>query len=302
MMNAFSLKAFDGFDLKGYHWQSVQEPIATLVLAHGMAENVERYAAFAEFLNTHHIDVIGIHQRGHGPHAEMLGYLGDNGWDAMKEDLRYVINSLKAEYENKPIILMGHSMGSFLVRDFLRSYSYLVDGVILSGTGFYSKMTLKLGKWLAERDVRAHGDKHISELVHKMAFESNNKKVKAPRTDLDWLTRDEKMVDDYINSPLCGQKHPSSFYALFFNGLEGVFFQDAEANFKAGLPMLIFSGDADPIGNYGKGVHQTAKYYKDHGYKVSLNLYKEGRHEMLNELNRAEVFEDVANWIVKQIG
>ncbi len=301
MMNPFSLKAFDGFDIKGYYWQSDNDSIAILVLSHGMAENIERYIAFAEFLNTHNIDVIGFHQRGHGPNAEMLGYLGDNGWDAMKEDLRYVINSLKIEHENKPVILMGHSMGSFLVRDFLKTYSSLIDGVILSGTGFYSRLTLKLGKWLAEKDVKKHGDKHISELVHKMAFESNNKKVKLPRTDMDWLTRDSKIVEDYINNPLCGQKHPSSFYALFFNGLEGVFSQAAEVNFKSDLPMFIFSGDSDPIGNYGKGVQQTVKYYKEHGYRVSLKLYKDGRHEMLNEINHDEVFEDISNWIISQV-
>lgn len=298
MRRAFSIDSFEEITLKGYIWSPDGTVLkAMVVLAHGMAETIERYDAFANFLSDHGYGVIGVNQRGHGPEAEMLGYLGENGWSKMKEDLKHIVDYVKMTYEDTPIIIMGHSMGSFLVRDFLMSYSYLVDGVILSGTGYIDKISLLLGHWLASRDVKKHGDKHISKSIDNMAFKQNNKKIKDAKTSFDWLSRDSKIVKAYIEDPYCGQVHPSSFYMEFFNSLLQVLYHPDYSNFKDGLPMLIFSGEEDPVGNYTKGVNLTAEKFESLSFDVKKILYPEGRHEMLNEINHIQVFEDVVEWL-----
>ncbi len=299
MKNPFSIQSFEELELSGYVWQQekVDQIKGVIVIAHGMAETIERYEAFAEFLASNGYVVYGINQRGHGSNAEMLGYLGEDGWNKMKDDLKHVVERAKTEHIGKPVFVFGHSMGSFLTRDFLLDYSYLLDGVILSGTGFYSRLELKMGQWLSTRDIRNHGNRHPSKFIDKIAFGKNNKEIKAPKTPFDWLSRDSDKVAAYVADPLCGQMHPSSFFYLFFSALEHILYDGAFSNFKEQLPLLLLSGEMDPVGNYGKGVEKSAKMYQDIGFDTQVKLYKEGRHEMLNEINRNEVFDDVTAWL-----
>lgn len=299
MKNPFSMQSFEELELNGYVWQPLNDERlkGVVVIAHGMAETIERYHAFAEFLTEHGYVVYGINQRGHGPKAEMLGYLGEDGWYKMKEDLKHVVETAKAAHVGVPVFVLGHSMGSFLTRDFLLDYSYLLDGVIISGTGFYPKLQLKLGQWLSKRDIDKHGDRHISNFIDKMAFGKNNKKIKGARTPFDWLSRDRDIVDAYLADPLCGIVHPSSFFYHFFTALERILYNGEFSNFKSQVPMFILSGDMDPVGSYGKGVEKSAEIYKKIGFDTQVKLYKEGRHEMMNETNRTEVFGDIIAWL-----
>lgn len=299
MREEFCINSFEELDLYGYVWKPDNDAKihGAIVLCHGMAETIERYDAFANFIASKGYFVYGYNQRGHGSHAKMLGYLGEEGWYKLKEDLKHVVEKASSELTDMPVILMGHSMGSFVTRSFLIDYSYLLDGVILSGTGYFSRASLALGKWLSSNDVKKHGDKHLSMQIDKIAFGSNNKKIKNPRTPFDWLSRDSEMVDRYIADPLCGQVHPSSFFYEFFNGLQHMLYQASYSNFKANLPMLLLSGADDPVGGFGKGVAKSEKMYRDLGFKTTLKLYEEGRHEMLNEINRQTVFEDIYAFI-----
>jgi len=293
------MHSFEEIELSGYIWQQETEnqPKGIVIIAHGMAETIERYEAFAEHLSESGYVVYGINQRGHGLNAEMLGYLGDDGWYKMKEDLKHVVDLAKTSYLGKPVFIFGHSMGSFLTRDFLLDYSYLINGAILSGTGFYSKPELKLGQWLSKRDVLKFGDRHISKFIDNIAFGKNNKKIKEPNTPFDWLSRDSDQVAAYIADPLCGQIHPSSFFYLFFSALERILYSSTFSNFETKRPLFLISGDMDPVGNYGKGVKKSALRYKAIGFDTQVKLYKEGRHEMLNEINRRDVFEDIITWL-----
>ena len=299
MRKPFSIHSFEELELSGYVWQETTDDQVkgVVVIAHGMAETIERYQVFAEQMTKSGYVVYGINQRGHGANAEMLGYLGEDGWYKMKEDLKNVVELVKTVYIGKPVFVFGHSMGSFLTRDFLLDYSYLIDGVILSGTGYYSKLELKLGQWLSKRDIESHGERHISTFIDNIAFGRNNKKIKDAKTPFEWLSRDRNIVNAYLSDPLCGQIHPSSFFYLFFSALEHILYEGAFSNFKTNLPLLLMSGDMDPVGNYGKGVVKSAEKYKDIGFDVQLKLYKEGRHEMLNEINRNEVFGDIIAWL-----
>lgn len=303
MKTEIQLSSFGELVLNGYKWSpdDDRDLLGTVVIAHGMAEVIERYDDFAEYLNHNGFVVFGVNQRGHGPKTEVYGYLGDNGWEKLVEDYRHLVEYAKNEYSEIPLFVFGHSMGSFVVRHFLRDYSYLIQGVILSGTGHFSKPVLKFGNWLSARDVAKKGDKHPSVLIDKIVFGKNNKKIKTPLTAFDWLSRDVEQVNQYIKNPHCGNIHPSSFFQQFFMGLENILYNPQVANFKENCPMLLISGDADPVGNYGNGVKAAMHDYKSNGFSVQMKLYASGRHEMLNEINRGDVYEDIVNWLKPQI-
>lgn len=300
MRYEFEFNSFGDAVIKGYKWIDEGNPSGILVISHGMAETIERYDAFANYMLDHGIFVFGHAHRGHGKTAgsvENLGYLGENGWFKMKEDLRRVIELVRDDYPDAPLILMGHSMGSFLVRDFILDYTYLVSGVILSGTGYPSKLELGLAKWLADREYKKSKVDEKSVLLNRVSFGTYNKKIKSPATAFDWLSRDPAEVNKYIADPYCGEIHPTSFYIEFTGNLQRILYTDVFKNQKNGLPMLIFSGDADPVGNYSKGVKKTNDYYKENGFNTTLKLYSKGRHEMLNEINKKDVYEDIFKWI-----
>ena len=303
MKKSFSINSFEELVLKGIIWEpeTAEALKGIVVIAHGMAEIIERYDDFATTLTQNGYIVYGYNQRGHGPDAPLLGYLGEDGWYKLREDYKHVVEFVRSNHADLPVFAMGHSMGSFVVRDFLMDYSYLVHGVILSGTGFYPKITLSFGSWLSNRDVAKHGDRHLSKTIDQLAFRGNNKRIKMPSTAFDWLSRDAEQVKAYVNNPLCGQMHPSSFYKAFFSGLLKLMYQPECNNFKPGLPMLLISGAEDPIGNYGKGVDKTEQFYRTLGYKTEQILFDGGRHEMLNEINKHQVYDTLISWLENQL-
>lgn len=302
MKVAFELDSYGELKLKGYKWMT-QEPVkGILILSHGMAEHIDRYDDFATFLNSHGFHVYGHSHRGHGKTAgsiAQLGILGENGWMKAKEDLRRVVQMGIEDCPHCPIFVLGHSMGSFLLRDFLLDYSDVIEGAILSGTGFAPKWKLKLGKNIAAVQSKIKGTKHPSKLVDRLTFSSYNKAIKSPKTEFDWLSRDDEKVRAYIDDVYCGQVHSAGFFYDFSSNLLRILYAPVFENKKTQLPIFIFSGDEDPVGDYGKGVVKSKKYYESEGFHTSLKLYPGGRHEMLNEINRDEVYNDVLNWLTK---
>lgn len=272
-----------------------QQPNAILQLAHGMAEHIDRYGAFARFLNEHGIAFAANDHAGHGrslKDASHKGYFAENdGWTAITEDLREVRSLVKKEYPDLPYILMGHSMGSFLARTYAARYPDELDALILSGTSGKNPV-LGIAKWLAERQIRKLGAMTPSHTLNKLAFGSYNKQFKHARTDFDWLTRVEEKVDAYIKDPLCGFPFTAAGFRDLFNGLGEVSESDW-AKKVPHVPILMVSGDRDPVGANGKGVCEVAKALTETGHDVTLKLYPGGRHEMLNEICCEEVYQDI---------
>ncbi len=301
MKEKFSFNSFDELVIQGYKWRNDQVEDKVLVISHGMAETIARYEVFANYLLDKGYAVYGIDQRGHGQTAitqEKLGCLGEDGWFRMKEDLKQTVDIAKRDYPSASIYVLGHSMGSFLVRDFLIDYSHEIDGVILSGTGYTQKTLLRIGNWMSKRMMNQKGPEYISPFIDRLTFGGYNKKIDNQRTDFDWLTRDNDIVDAYIDDDYCGQVHPVGYFYTFTHNLIRILYKDYEVGtYKSNLPMLILSGDSDPVGDYGKGVHKTKAYYDNHGFDTQMKLYPSGRHEILNELNREEVFMDIDRWI-----
>lgn len=278
------------------------EPSAILQIAHGMAEHVERYDAFAKFLNEQNIFVVGNDHRGHGKTGEKSGQLGyfarHHGFDRVVDDAYAVTEWIQKEYRDVPIFLMGHSMGSFLARRYMQKYATSVDGVILMGTAGSPGPAVKVGKLIAKLEMKKNGPTKPSERLDKMAFGSYNKNIPNPKTSFDWLSRDAKEVEKYVNDPLCGFVCSAGFFYDLFTGLEVIHHKALIQSIPKELPVFILSGDQDPVGDYSKGVQKVIDQYKNAGLQnITSKFYEGARHELLNETNRDEVYNDIYQWI-----
>ena len=205
---------------------------------------------------------------------------------------------MKAQYPDVPYIFFGHSMGSFLTRTYIIKHPEKPDLVILSGTGHQSKALVYSGYAMAEAIVRAKGPRADGRFLNDLAFGSYNSKVPFPMTDFDWLSQDYEMVKKYISDPLCGFVAKASLYRDMMGGIKFVTDQKNIDTMNKDTPVYFMSGDKDPVGDYGKGVERAYKAFCKAGLKdVFMRLYPDGRHEMLNELNRQQVYRDVLDWI-----
>lgn len=280
-------------------WLPEGEPKAVVQLVHGICEYALRYDPFAGFLAEHGFAVVGHDHLGHGLTAkgpEEYGYF-DQWWDLV-HDVRGVQLKVKETYPELPYFLLGHSMGSFVARTFLIDYPGAVDGCILSGTGQEPALTVAAGKLLT-----GLGDPHkVNKLFYDLSIGAYNRKFAPARTGADWICRDEKVVDAYLADPLCNFRTTAGMNHAMMNGLRYVAQKRNLARMDKDTPVYFFAGDADPVGAMGKGVKKVARWFQEAGVKdVTVKLYPGGRHEMLNETNREEVFRDTLAWLNARI-
>ncbi|HZH60967.1 MAG TPA: alpha/beta hydrolase [Metabacillus sp.] len=286
--------------------ENTVKPKAVVQIAHGMAEHIRRYEPFATFLNSKGIIVIGHDHRGHGQTGEKTGAYGffaeKNGFERVVDDMKEVYDHIKDQYPELPVFLMGHSMGSFLVRRFLQRFQLGLCGVILSGTGGNPGFILKIAKKLAKLQVKKWGNRAESPFLHKLTTGGNNKKFKNANTDYEWLTRDPEHVMAYINDPYCGKVGTTGFFQDLYYGLDMIHQDEQIEKMEKDVPLFLFSGDMDPVGSYTKGVVSMIKQLRQHGiHHIDYRFYENGRHEMLNEVNRQEVFHDIYQWIEEKL-
>jgi len=277
-------------------------PKGIVQLAHGIAEHINRYDAFASFLAENGFVVFGNDHLGHGQSINdesELGFFAENGgWEMAVEDMRNLHDLAAEEFPGLPYCLFGHSMGSFLARTYIIYFRSGLDGVILSGTGQQPKALVLGGKLMGKMEMTKKGAKYKSEMLNNLAFGKYNDGFDTTRTISDWLSRDEAEVDKYIEDPLCGYIPSASLFHDMMCGIEFISKPRNLERMKKDLPVYFMSGDADPVGENGKGVLRAYRSFLKAGMKdVAVKLYHEGRHEMLNELNREEVYKDILNWI-----
>ena len=278
---------------------------AFLQILHGMAEHSDRYARFAEYLNKLGIAVFAADHRGHGATAseDEIGWFAEHdGWNRVSEDAFELANFITSQYYVNTTFLMGHSMGSFLARTVMVKHPDFYTGVIIMGTGCSKGIVGKVGKLICKNEIRKNGSKSPGVLMNKLSFSAYNKQFEPTATDFDWLSRDAKEVEKYVKDDKCGFLCTNGF---FYDLLSGIEFANSKANAETlpkDLPLLIISGEMDPVGDLGKGVRKVYKLYTDVGIAdVTLKLFKDARHELLNETNRKEVFEYLAKWLEAHI-
>lgn len=280
-------------------WQPEGAPRAIVQILHGMAEHIDRYERMARALNERGVLVCGRNHRGHGKDAETLGYFADkNGWQTILRDAHEVSEDVKKRCPGVPFFVLGHSMGSFLAREYAIQYGKELDGLILSGTGFYGRPLCLAGRLMAALSPK----KKPANFVNNIAFAGNNKPFAPGRTGFEWLSRDEQEVDKYVADPLCGFTFTGRAFADFFTGLEALTYEKDLRAMPRDLPVYFMSGDHDPVGQMGEGVKKVAAQFRRAGMKdVTVKLYPDARHELFNELNRDEVTNDLIGWLEEKI-
>jgi alpha-beta hydrolase superfamily lysophospholipase len=215
----------------------------------------------------------------------------------MVDDVTDISKLAKSEVQ-KPLILFGHSMGSFISRRAIQKEGKIYHGLIISGTGFDPGLLRKVGVVLSSTLSKMMGKQAKSKLLDKLTFGKFNSSFKPAKTDFDWLSRDYEQVKKYVDDPHCGFICSTSFFKEMLSGIGVVHLEDEVRKTPSNLPIYIFSGDKDPVGNMGKDVKKVHQLYQNSGIKnVTLKLYPKGRHEMLHEINREEVFQDIGDWI-----
>lgn len=303
----FTFKDEEGVEIFAYKWTPEDDSNVKGVvqISHGMAETAARYERFAEVLNKAGYIVYANDHRGHGRTAgsvENVGYCGEDGFNWMVKDMRQLNRIIRDENPILPIFLMGHSMGSMLSQTYIENYGDTISGVILSGTSGSMGSIVDMGIIIAKIEMKRIGPKGRSSLLNSMTFGSYNKEFKPARTDFDWLNRDNAEVDKYIGDPYCGGVFSAGFFYDFLRGLKEMHKIESIKKIPVGLPVYMFSGDKDPVGKDCKTVQQLIDEYKKAGIKdVTHKFYKDGRHEMLNELNRDEVITDTIRWLDSHI-
>ena len=287
-------------------WTPEQPPKAVIQLVHGIAERITRYDRFANYLNDLGFVVVGEDHMGHGDSIGEDGIRGyfHGGWFNGVHDTYQLLEDTKKEYPDLPYVLFGHSMGSFMVRTILAKYPESgISAAIICGTGWQPTFALPTLIKVLEAVCKKNGEEIPNQKIHDLVFGGYNKRVENPRTPQDWLTRDEQIVDRYIADPLCGFVASCGLMRDMIMGIRYVQTPANLANMKKYLSVLFIAGDADPVGPYGKGVEKAAKAFRKSGMvNVTVKLYPEARHEILNEINYREVFEDIREWLDKTVG
>lgn len=287
-------------------WTPNGEPRAVVQLVHGIAEHVERYDDYANWLNDQGFLVVAQDHMGHGKSVGDGGITGyfHGGWFSAVEDTYALLRQTMKRYPGLPYILFGHSMGSFIVRTILaRHPDSGIAGCVICGTAWQPEALLTVALPMCKFLCRNGGDKKPNPTLKQIMFGSYNQKVEHVRTENDWLTRDDRIVDAYNQDPLCGFTATAGLYRDMMTGIAYIQKKDTLKAMHPDTPILFVAGSADPVGAYGQGVELAAKKFRDRGMKdVSLKLYPMCRHEILNEINNTQVYEDIQTWIEDKVG
>lgn len=278
------------------------EPVGVLQIVHGMQEFVERYEDFAEFMTGKGLVVVGHDHLGHGASIvskEDYGYFcEEDGNKTVLRDICQLTRMTREKYPGIPYYVLGHSMGSFLLRQFLYTYGREIDGAIVMGTGTQPALTLKMGKNVCRLLAHFKGWHHRSRLVTRMAFGTYNQRFQPVRTGADWLTKDGAVVDRYLADERCTFRFTLNGFYNLFTSIEAASQMSNMKKMPKELPVLFVSGEEDPVGGYGKGVEQVRKQFQAAGMEdVTWILYEGDRHEILNELDRDKVYTDLYAWL-----
>lgn len=298
--STFWLTANDHTRLYVNQWMPDIPPRAVVMLSHGMAEHGGRYARLAQALCAAGLGVYALDQRGHGRTAEAgtVGlYAESDGWNKVVGDLASLNQHIGQQHPGLPIILLGHSMGSYISQAYLLHHSASLHGAILSGSNFQPVALYRAAQIIARIERARQGLRGRSALIDFLSFGSFNKAFKPNRTAFDWLSRDPVEVDKYINDPLCGFRCTNQLWIDLLGGLQQISKVSNLAQIDPGLPILVMGGDCDPVSE-GKRLKNLAHALREAGCQhVQLTLFPQARHEVFNETNRDEVTADLLAWL-----
>ncbi|MEG0178988.1 MAG: alpha/beta hydrolase [Oscillospiraceae bacterium] len=289
-------------NITGYIYKNEAVPAkAILQISHGMCEYIERYEEFALFMADNGYIVCGNDHLGHGKSSDSEGgidgfFADKDGRDYLIQDLHHMNSLVSHQFGGLPLIMLGHSMGSFMARLYAVTYPETIKALILSGTGGPNPAA-GVGIALTKLIGKIKGTQYRSQFINKLAFGAYLKQISSPKTIYDWISSDEKIVQAYVKDKKCTFVFTVSAFNDMMRTLRDVNKREWAEKLDKAMPIYLFSGDKDPVGDYGNGVSKVKQFITDAGVKdVTMKLYENGRHEMLNETNRLTVYNDVLNW------
>lgn len=286
-------------------WIPEGKPTCILQIIHGMAEYANRYDDFAMFLAEKNCLVTAEDHLGHGESAAESdrGYFCEEDASiVVVRDVHRLKKTIQEQYPGVPYFILGHSMGSFILRNYLCRYGTGINGAIIMGTGKQSGALVNIGLFFTKLIIKFEGPKYKSPFIDKLVLGSCNKKIKDCKTEVDWISRNEKNTASYIKDELCGFKFTLNGFQTLFELIKGAQKKKNLKKMPKELPILFVSGAEDPIGNYGKGVAQVYNQFTDLGMQqVQIKMYEEERHEILNEVDKDKVYKDLFEWIMQSI-
>ncbi len=282
-------------------WMPDKPPVAVLQIIHGIAEYVERYEELAQYMNELGYLVVAEDHMGHGKSINGDGVQGyfHGGWFTAVADSYELLQKTRSEYPELPYVLLGHSMGSFMTRTILCAYPDSgISAAVICGTGWQPRALLATGIAISEAVCKVKGEATPSDALQNLVFSNYNKRVPQPKTPFDWVCSDPKVVSDYVADPLCGF---TASCGLIQEMLKGIAYIENPQNLsmmKKELPVLFIAGGDDPVGSYGKGVRRATQAFQQAKMAdVTCKIYPQGRHEILNEANKRDIYDDIATWL-----
>ncbi len=308
MRDEFYFPSKDGnTEIHTIEWKPEGEVRAVLQICHGMVEYIRRYDEFAQFLCREGYYVVGNDHLGHGKSIQAkseYGFFNEKYGNAcVLGDMHTLRQRTEKKYPGVPYFMLGHSMGSSLLRQYIQMYGNGLSGAVLMGTvADHKKAALLFGKRLCRVMAAFRGWHYRSKMVDNLVLGAYNKKFKPARTRADWITSDNENLDMYVADPLCSFMSTVNAYYNVFSGMIGIQRKESVYMIPKGLPVLFVSGADDPVGEFGKGVRKIYEKYRAAGIRdVTLRLYTGDRHEILNETDRDQVYKDLLGWFEKHI-
>ena len=287
-------------------WSPDESPKAILQIAHGVTEYILRYEEFAEYLTNKGILVVGNDHIGHGSsiaeNAKPMYFGPEGSFKYAVDDVNTLYKTTKEKYKNIPYIILGFSLGSFIVRRFLIDYPDTVDGAILVGTGQIAPIKIKIAKFIAKSEAKKHGEDNPTPMIKSLSFDNYNKLFKPNRTDYDWLCLSKTSLDKYIRDKNRGKELSAGLFREMLSGMEYTGNLENIKKMNKNITIIFLSGEMDPVGEKGKSVKKAYDYFKKAGIKdVSMKLYKDLRHDILHEDNAEQIYQDILEFINEKV-
>jgi alpha-beta hydrolase superfamily lysophospholipase len=298
----FEWNGHNGSTLPAVIWLPEGKARAVLQIAHGMTEHMGRYESFARYLCSLGIAVAGFDLRGHGKNSTdpNVASFGEGGWDASVRDMRVFFELLEARFPGAAHYMLGFSLGSFLLREYLSKYSVDIDGAIIMGTGHQPGWLLAIMMAIVKGQINKVGFDKTTDLVRQLSFGTYNQKFRPNRTDADWLCADEQELDKYLGDPLVRRDISAGLFWELLGSMKRTGCVQEYDGWKAGLPILLISGQDDPVGDGGKGVQEIYRRMVKAGMEnVTIRLLPGTRHDVLHEeaFCAEEARKCIAGWL-----